>query len=201
MLFIFSGFIKSNDPLGFSYKLDEYFSVFASDLSAKQDSLSIAMGKGSDFSVSNIQLNKQNSQHQLSWHVHVDTSKSVNEKGDVIDVNVVSNLEVSLDGNPIFKESFINGDSNTILYQAILKASVLDNLVCNEEILITGFQEIDKKVALDLERFVKSDSIFVDFFNSLKPMALWLAIFLVVLEIILRYMTPSSFDMSPYRAI
>ncbi|OUU00652.1 MAG: hypothetical protein CNE98_00790 [Bacteroidetes bacterium MED-G17] len=185
LLFIFSGFIKSNDPLGFSYKLDEYFSVFASDLSAKQDSLSIAMGKGSDFSVSNIQLNKQNSQHQLSWHVHVDTSKSVNEKGDVIDVNVVSNLEVSLDGNPIFKESFINGDSNTILYQAILKASVLDNLVCNEEILITGFQEIDKKVALDLERFVKSDSIFVDFFNSLKPMALWLAIFLVVLEIIL----------------
>jgi len=28
LLFIFSGFIKANDPLGFSYKLDEYFSVF-----------------------------------------------------------------------------------------------------------------------------------------------------------------------------
>ncbi|MFM8432337.1 MAG: BT_3928 family protein [Bacteroidota bacterium] len=27
-LFIFSGFIKANDPLGFSYKLDEYFVVF-----------------------------------------------------------------------------------------------------------------------------------------------------------------------------
>jgi len=27
-LFIFSGFIKANDPLGFSYKLDEYFGVF-----------------------------------------------------------------------------------------------------------------------------------------------------------------------------
>jgi uncharacterized membrane protein YphA (DoxX/SURF4 family) len=27
-LFIFSGFIKANDPLGFSYKLDEYFQVF-----------------------------------------------------------------------------------------------------------------------------------------------------------------------------
>jgi uncharacterized membrane protein YphA (DoxX/SURF4 family) len=27
-LFIFSGFIKANDPLGFSYKLDEYFTVF-----------------------------------------------------------------------------------------------------------------------------------------------------------------------------
>ncbi len=27
-LFIFSGWIKANDPLGFSYKLDEYFNVF-----------------------------------------------------------------------------------------------------------------------------------------------------------------------------
>ncbi|MEI6815413.1 MAG: BT_3928 family protein [Bacteroidota bacterium] len=27
-LFIFSGWIKANDPLGFSYKLDEYFDVF-----------------------------------------------------------------------------------------------------------------------------------------------------------------------------
>jgi uncharacterized membrane protein YphA (DoxX/SURF4 family) len=30
-LFIFSGFIKANDPLGFSYKLKEYFDVFQND--------------------------------------------------------------------------------------------------------------------------------------------------------------------------
>ncbi|MBL7894347.1 MAG: DoxX family protein [Bacteroidia bacterium] len=30
-LFIFSGFIKANDPLGFSYKLEEYFVVFKAD--------------------------------------------------------------------------------------------------------------------------------------------------------------------------
>ena len=29
LLFIFSGLIKANDPLGFSYKLKEYFEVFA----------------------------------------------------------------------------------------------------------------------------------------------------------------------------
>src|ERR1700751_2440065 len=28
LLFIFSGLIKANDPLGFSYKLEEYFAVF-----------------------------------------------------------------------------------------------------------------------------------------------------------------------------
>ncbi|MBK6838536.1 MAG: hypothetical protein IPG90_09880 [Bacteroidetes bacterium] len=27
VLFIISGFIKANDPLGFSYKLDEYFGI------------------------------------------------------------------------------------------------------------------------------------------------------------------------------
>jgi uncharacterized membrane protein YphA (DoxX/SURF4 family) len=31
LLFIVSGFIKANDPLGFSYKLDEYFTVFHVD--------------------------------------------------------------------------------------------------------------------------------------------------------------------------
>src|SRR5574343_193132 len=30
-LFIFSGFIKANDPLGFAYKLEEYFEVFKGD--------------------------------------------------------------------------------------------------------------------------------------------------------------------------
>lgn len=30
-LFIFSGFIKANDPVGFSYKLEEYFEVFKTD--------------------------------------------------------------------------------------------------------------------------------------------------------------------------
>jgi len=31
LLFIFSGLIKANDPLGFSYKMDEYFEVFGMD--------------------------------------------------------------------------------------------------------------------------------------------------------------------------
>lgn len=31
LLFIFSGLIKANDPLGFSYKLDEYFEVFGTE--------------------------------------------------------------------------------------------------------------------------------------------------------------------------
>ena len=39
LLFIFSGLIKSNDPTGFSYKLDEYFSVFSAELEAEQDSI------------------------------------------------------------------------------------------------------------------------------------------------------------------
>src|SRR3954464_2930768 len=31
LIFIFSGLIKANDPLGFSYKLNEYFEVFGTE--------------------------------------------------------------------------------------------------------------------------------------------------------------------------
>src|ERR1051325_7150126 len=31
LLFIFSGLIKANDPIGFAYKLDEYWEVFGMD--------------------------------------------------------------------------------------------------------------------------------------------------------------------------
>src|ERR1700733_9825097 len=31
LLFIFSGLIKANDTLGFSYKLNEYFEIFGTD--------------------------------------------------------------------------------------------------------------------------------------------------------------------------
>jgi len=40
LLFIFSGLIKANDPLGFSYKLEEYFGVFHIQF---LDSLSVAI--------------------------------------------------------------------------------------------------------------------------------------------------------------
>src|ERR1035437_3190348 len=42
LLFIFSGLIKANDPLGFSYKLDEYFEVFGTEW-LKPLSLSISI--------------------------------------------------------------------------------------------------------------------------------------------------------------
>jgi len=37
LLFIFSGIIKLNDPIGTQYKLEEYFEVFATDLPAFHD--------------------------------------------------------------------------------------------------------------------------------------------------------------------
>ena len=46
LLFIFSGVIKLNDPSGFSIKLNEYFDVFAQDVSVKQDTLKIAFSDG-----------------------------------------------------------------------------------------------------------------------------------------------------------
>src|SRR5687767_6230421 len=43
LLFIFLGVIKLNDPSGFSIKLNEYFDVFAADVSAKQDTMTVSL--------------------------------------------------------------------------------------------------------------------------------------------------------------
>ena len=40
-LFVFSGLVKLNDPAGFSIKLNEYFDVFAEDVSPSQDSVQL----------------------------------------------------------------------------------------------------------------------------------------------------------------
>jgi len=39
LLFIFSGFIKANDPIGFSYKLTEYYSIFGASFMQYQEVL------------------------------------------------------------------------------------------------------------------------------------------------------------------
>jgi len=39
LLFIFSGFIKANDPIGFSYKLTEYYSIFGTTFMQHQEVL------------------------------------------------------------------------------------------------------------------------------------------------------------------
>ena len=39
LLFIFSGFIKANDPIGFSYKLTEYYSIFGTHFLQHQEVL------------------------------------------------------------------------------------------------------------------------------------------------------------------
>ncbi len=44
-LFIFSGLIKLNDPVGTAYKLEEYFEVFAADLPLKKRNRELRAGR------------------------------------------------------------------------------------------------------------------------------------------------------------
>ncbi len=185
LLFVFSGFIKSNDPLGFSYKLEEYFSVFSADLTSKQDSLSIELGTGSDFQTKKYVLDKSKPKHLLSWHVAIDTNDTRDQQNELVDRNILSTLEILLDNQLVFQESFINKDSNTILFQAFLKANILDKELTSKEISVLGFQKDKGEQEVIVDAHLKSDIFLVEFFQQLKPYALLLAIFLVVFEIIL----------------
>ena len=84
-LFIFSGLIKSNDPTGFSYKLDEYFSVFSADFEPTQDNLNFHFNTKSQSDTFYLTINPNQPEYKLStylkpWELVSDDTTIYNRK-------------------------------------------------------------------------------------------------------------------------
>lgn len=177
LLFIFSGLIKANDPTGFSYKLEEYFSVFSADLRQNQDSLQLSIN---DSVVSSTMLHAEDTAYTLAaqssgWLTFL--------TGDSISPDTILRgiFTCFLNNQPVLKAE-ISGD--TIF---TFKLSKGDETIYSEKISILNNEEKVFEHQERVKKYVKPESFWAGFFQGLKKYALFLSIFISVIEILLGF--------------
>jgi uncharacterized membrane protein YphA (DoxX/SURF4 family) len=65
VLFIISGLIKANDPIGFSYKLQEYFEVFGMEFFVP---FALTLSVSDHVTGSTCSSNHQQQEHRWFWY-------------------------------------------------------------------------------------------------------------------------------------
>ncbi|MFT5512975.1 MAG: putative membrane protein YphA (DoxX/SURF4 family) [Bacteroidia bacterium] len=180
LYFIYSGLVKLDDPTGFSYKLDEYFTVFAGDLEAAQDSVVT----------------------QISYADHIETNVAVLKKTDSIsqltilqspwtlkDSVLVTTIDVYQNGETVFTETITTQDSLFSLGKLLVESSVNDESLTKANIDLKNIGQTPEaqSVESDVSSYIKVDNWAVGLFNWLRNYALFLAIFVSWLEAILGF--------------
>ena len=183
LLFIFSGLIKSNDPTGFSYKLDEYFSVFAEELETSQDTVLVSFKSENEEETFKFPINPNNpistvKSENTAWVEDVISDDGTDTLFRSIASISLQNTEITQ--FPIFKE---RGD--TAAYAMVVTWSLNGKSFGADQFDFEVFNSRSKKLDINTEAYVKANSPIVDFLLGMRKYALVLAIFLCVLEIFL----------------
>jgi uncharacterized membrane protein YphA (DoxX/SURF4 family) len=181
LLFILSGLIKLNDPTGFSYKLDEYFTVFADDLEADQDSVSTTISYNGNVSENVSLILKSDSLYtitvaQTPWGLKEDSTFE-------------SAITVYNNGTEIFTQQLILKDSFSQVGPIQINSYVGTDDVIDATIPVQNLSDTPEasQVEANIGEYIKADSWAVGLFNWLRKYALFMAIFVSWLEAILGF--------------
>jgi uncharacterized membrane protein YphA (DoxX/SURF4 family) len=183
LVFILSGVIKLNDPTGFSYKLDEYFSVFAEDFQGKKAEVEFTLNQGP--SGANLQ-DKFNTQTPEAFvGITADNWERVDSFNGQDTLFYKTSLVVSVTGlqDKSLEIALDSGATSTIVFSSLANGETL----VNQEMAIEAGQVFNKSITLDLKNKVSEDSFLVAFFEGLKPYALYFGIFMSWLEAVLGF--------------
>ena len=185
VLFVFSGFIKINDPIGFSIKLEEYLIVFASDLAPKPDTLSVNINNGAsliDESFNKILHNEPESEIKIRtqpWeHLEVKNAKGISKS--FFDKTTIY---VLLDGRELYKKEIEK--SNAAPLKFVVNAQIKSKVIYNKSITIYNNKDIVSEDIINLETYIKEEGWSSKFCNAMIPLTLFLAIFICAFEIVL----------------
>ena len=181
LLFIFSGLIKANDPTGFSYKLDEYFSVFADDLEAEQDSLTLSVTTLDGVNTFTFGLNPSNTELQI-----VSTSSDWIEipTGDSMPV-YLSTAEIKFAGTSVYSAEINAEDTGALIEEVKLSVQLQDKELLNSTVAFKGFVSNNQIETVNTQEYVKENSWLVGLMEGMRKYALALAIFVCIVEIVL----------------
>lgn len=183
LLFIFSGLIKSNDPTGFSYKLDEYLSVFAEELKPTQDSIAIQINYGSESETRFIGL------EQNTKTIDINVNKSKWEADSPIagslDSSYTSKVMVSLYTAELWTAPLHRLAADTTCKMLTVSAYLNGKKLKSHTIALTPQNDSPTILHIATTDYVKPQSGLVNFFQKMRLYTLAIAIFLCVLEIVL----------------
>ncbi len=191
LLFMFSGFIKSNDPKGTGIKLNEYFDVFASDFQRTQDSVLISFSDNHGRhdsswiyltvtdSVKYIQVNRSGLNK-----IMIDRSTDSTESMDSI---LATELFVVLDDNTLFRQKYTLKDDNDKHIVKINAISGSDSVLFDQTYAISSDYKIEEVVPLNLYTLIHPEHILVGFFRALKPFSVLFSVILCILEVVLGF--------------
>jgi uncharacterized membrane protein YphA (DoxX/SURF4 family) len=173
LLFIFSGFIKSNDPIGFSYKLDEYFSVFSADLEPVQDSIQIELSNQNQNFSHKESLNAYATNYTITtfrspWKIHAEAFQT--------EITILLHNQKTLSWLLEVK------DTSNFDNQALMVCRIKNQEVANQSIKI----DLDTVItSLDMGKYIKPNGSSSQFFKKIRPYSLSIGIVICILEIIL----------------
>jgi uncharacterized membrane protein YphA (DoxX/SURF4 family) len=184
LLFMFSGFVKFNDPLGFSYKMEEYFDVFAQDLSVKQDSIYIQIEDAFGNQYSEV----------LPGNINIKTKKvqvTANPAQEFINIgeDTFAGLEVyvSIDNNLVFNETHLFERDIIKSTDLNIKWHVGDYAAVLQSVPIASNTTTVDEVILEVGQFNKEESSYSLFFKWIGKYALWIGMFICIFELVLGY--------------
>ena len=204
LLFIFSGMVKLNDPSGFAIKLNEYFDVFAADVSQKQDSIQIQLTDGARvLQQSSFQLFSADKVQPLN--IRISSVPSVSSDSSVTSDSgektsgkkgrkkkkapaKIYNLKL----NAIYKEFpagemvFQPQDSGA-KSMAVVRCVVAGKTIYQKDFHFESSNNAEFKADLQLEPYVKKEGALHGFFLGMKKYSLYFSIGFCALEVILGF--------------
>lgn len=187
LLFMFSGFIKSNDPKGTGIKLSQYFDVFAQEFYQEQDVLTFKLTDNIETDTT-WQYTIDETSDQLNVQLNQSETKMMgydNEEGG-IDSFLVFDLFVTINNQIVYQEACFAGDSAEAI-NISLNVKNKNNVLFNQDLSCTNITKHEIEKNIQLKSFYKTQSVWYDFFRALRPYSIYFAIIMVILEVVLGF--------------
>ncbi len=183
LLFVFSGFIKLNDPIGFSLKLEEYFNVFRADLTPKSDSLKLT-----------IQFSESSKTEKYAIAINQDSFKKINistdqwhhmakDDGQAKQYYDGTTIKLSVDGQNLYIQEIRKPDAKP--FELVITGSINQKICLQKTFPIYNNKDIRYETALNLESSLKKEHWLAKVCDFLIPFALLFAILLCIIELFL----------------
>lgn len=183
LLLIFSGLIKLNDPLGFQYKMEEYFSVFSKDLEPKQDSFSIKISAGNEVTEAHFEF--FSGQKTASIKLNSSPWQLLNE-GESLPI--IKPFNINFNGVELMNNVVISEDSVSIDPDIMVQV-LSDN---GKEIFQQSwnhFSQLENQISMDVavSEYVNDGNFWTKLFDFLTKYALIVAVAVCVFEVVLGF--------------